>query len=562
MSYVTDYMDLYKAGKIVLNKERIDLFAYLEREILHNDELYFDEVKIDQCVRFIEKNFFKLQPFQKFLICFTFLYYKKDDSAFYQDQLWLMGRGAGKNGLISGISAFLMTGFHGVPKYNGSIVANSEDQAKTSVKEVHDAVLDHPALQKYFKVTATVITSKQTGSELTFRTANPKTKDGLRDGFVIFDEIHMYPDASGIQVYLSGLGKAQPQRVYYIGSDGYVRDGLLDKKKKLARDVLAGKAKPNAIFPWICKIDSSDEVNDPRNWEKANPMFSKPLSSYAVGLLRTVTTQYDALVDDPSGTEEFMTKRMDWPSTSMTTTLAPYEEIRDTNQPIPDDLDGREAIGAVDFGWVKDFMAAAVTVKYPTEDDNGKPLTKLVTFTHQWAVKAFCDKYYGYSHRPDAGNPDVKAVRIPIHEWEDAGYLTVVREDTLRPELALAWMNKMAERFHILNVVMDNYKATLLKMPFERAGYDVQILRNPRALDPLLSTIIDDGFPKRRFIWGDNPMLRWNAQNVEVNVDKTGASTMKRKNRFAGRLMAFRHGNTRYTCSTKYPKRMLAECWI
>ena len=41
-----------------------------------------------------------------------------------------MGRGGGKNGLISAISDFLSTPLHGVKEYHISIVANSEDQAK------------------------------------------------------------------------------------------------------------------------------------------------------------------------------------------------------------------------------------------------------------------------------------------------------------------------------------------------------------------------------------------------------------------------------------------------
>lgn len=529
MSYVTDYIDLFKQGKVKFNIERVQLVDYVEKNILGNDELYFDEVKIDRCVRFAAKNFFELEPFQKFLVSFVFLYRKEDNSAFYQNFLWMMGRGAGKNGLISALSAFLMSGFHGVPNYNGSIVANSETQAKTSVKEVGQSIDNHPGMDRFFKVTKEVITSKETGSELTYRTSNPKTKDGLRDGFVIFDEIHMYQDDSGIQVYLSGLGKAQPPRVFYIGSDGYVRDGLLDKKKKLAADVLSGKAAADAIFPWICKIDSREEADNPDNWEKANPMFSKPRSTYAKGLFRTVKTQYDELVDDPSGTEEFYTKRMDVPSESMVSNVAPYDEIKATNQPIPDDLDGREAIAAVDFAQIRDFMAAAVTVKYPTTDENGKALTKLVTFEHQWATKWFCDKYYGYSRRDATEEVPNARIQVPIHDWEDAGLMTVVRADTMEPELALAWVNEMANRFSITDVVMDNFRATLLKKPFEDAGYNVQILRNPRNLDPLLSVIVDDGFPKHRFIWGDNPLLRWNTQNVLVQIDKAGGKHYEKK---------------------------------
>lgn len=529
MNNVIDYINLYRNGKIKLNQERIDLIDYVEKNILGNDELYFDEDKIARCIDFGAKFFFPLQPFQKFLIAFIFLYRVEDDSAYYQDFFWEMGRGAGKNGLISVVSAFLLSYLHGVSEYNGSIVANSEDQAKTSVAEIKHAVDHSVPLDRHFKATSTTIKSKDNDSELTYRTSNGNTKDGLKDGFVIFDEVHQYADDSNVNVHLSGLGKKQPPRVFYIGSDGYVRDGFLDGLKKRAKNVLSGKAKPDDLFPWWCKLDSKEEVDDLDCWEKANPMLSKPRSQYAAGLFRTIERQYNALVENPSGREEFMTKRMDWPSVSMTTSIAPWEEIRDTNQPIPDNIDGREAIAGVDFSFVKDFMAAAVTLKYPDKDENGNSLVKLVTLEHQWATKDFCDKIYGYSRRDvHEARPNAR-IHVPIHDWEDRGLMTVVHEDTLRPELALEWVNKQSERFTIKSVVMDNYKATLFKQPFEDAGYEVQVLRNPRNLDPLLSTIIDDGFPKRRFIWGDNPLLRWNTQNVLVQIDKQGGKHYEKK---------------------------------
>lgn len=59
----------------------------------------------------------------------------------------MMGRGSGKNGLISALAAFLISPLNGIRGYDGSIIANSEDQAKTSVKEIADAVHDPKMLR-------------------------------------------------------------------------------------------------------------------------------------------------------------------------------------------------------------------------------------------------------------------------------------------------------------------------------------------------------------------------------------------------------------------------------
>lgn len=285
--YVDDYIKDYEEGHLLFNKERIQLVDYLKKSVLSDDTLHFDNEQIEKCIKFSEKWFFKLQSFQKFLIAFVFLYHE-DGTNYYEDFLWMMGRGSGKNGLISALGTFLISEFNGVRGYNGSIIANSEEQAKTSVAEIKDVVDSSPALGRAFYATNTQIKSRRTNSTLKYRTSNGNTKDGLRDGFVIFDEIHEYQDDSNVKVHLSGLGKKANPRVFFIGTDGYVRDGFIDTKKKQAESVLKGKAAPDFLFPWICKIDSEDEIDNPRMWEKSVPMIVKPLSTYGKTLYRQI----------------------------------------------------------------------------------------------------------------------------------------------------------------------------------------------------------------------------------------------------------------------------------
>lgn len=154
------------------------------------------------------------------------------------------------------------------------------------------------------------------GSVLKYRTSNGDTKVGLRDGAVVFDEIHRYESNKDVRVYISGLGKKKNPREFYIGKDGYVRDGFLDKQREKAMKVLNGEARPNDIFPFICKLNNKTEVDDFDNWELANPMLSKPLSEYAEGLFETMKEEYEDLEDDPDNRPEFMTKRMNLPVTN------------------------------------------------------------------------------------------------------------------------------------------------------------------------------------------------------------------------------------------------------
>jgi phage terminase large subunit-like protein len=516
--YVKEYINLWKSGKIKFNKERIMLVEYLQEHVFSRDDLYFDDEMIENCIRFIEKWYFPLGPFQKFLIAFVFLFSKKNHRVFYRKHLWMLGRGGGKNGLISGITNFLIGPHHGITEYNISIVANSEDQAKTSFDETYNVIGRSGPLKAMFRRTKTQITSMKTDAILKFRTSNGETKDGLRDGAVVFDEIHQYESNKDVRVHISGLGKKKNPREFYIGTDGYVRDGFLDKMKEKAMKVLKGEARPNALFPFICKLDEEKEVDDTDCWEKSNPMLSEPRGDYAQGLFDTIYEEYEDLEDDPSNREEFMTKRMNLPVTDLERSVAKWEEIQATDQPIPNLLD-RECIGCLDFASIRDFAACGLVFKHEG---------KYPFITHSFARKESVDKYYSYSKKHDAEMAG-KRQFAPIREWEERGLLTVLDEETINPKHIVNWFIKKRKYYNIKKIIGDNFRMEVLRDPLEKAGFEVEVIRNPKAIHSLLAPRVELGFANRLFIFGDNPLMRWYTNNVLVKIKKDGNKEYEKK---------------------------------
>lgn len=502
--YVKEYIDLYETGKIKLNKERILLIEYLKKYVFPRDDIYFNDEQIENFVRFSEKWYFKLEPFQKFLTAFVFLHYKEDDTVFYEQFFWFMARGAGKNGLISALSHYLISPLHGIPRYNISIVANSEKQAKVSFNEVYDVIGQHQVLQDMFYRTKLEIKSLDTNSILQYHTSNADTKDGLRDGAVIYDEIHQYENFDVVNVFSSGLGKVPNAREFFIGTDGYVRGGFLDKMKERAMNILEGKDFNDPLFPFICKIDDANEVDDPEMWEKANPMFHRPMCAYAKQLFKKVYTQYKQLENNPSGREEFMTKRMNYPEVDLEKSVASWEDILATNRPIPD-LKHRTCVGAVDFASIRDF--AAVGLLFKVNDD-------YVWLTHSFVRKGFLDK--------------VK-LKPPIKEWEKQGLLTIVDEPVIQVSYIVDWFVKMREKYGLTRIVADTYRLDLIKTALENEGFEVVYIRNPKAASAKVAPRIETLFANRQLIFGDNPLMRWYTNNVLVKIDKWGNKSYEKK---------------------------------
>ncbi|HAR5756187.1 TPA: terminase large subunit [Staphylococcus pseudintermedius] len=494
--HVDNYIQLWKTGKILLNKERILLIAYLEKHILSRDDLYFDEEQIENFIKFTEKWYFPLQSFQKFIVPFVFLFEKEGNFLFYEQFFITLGRGGGKNGLITALSNYFISYLHGVPNYDISVVANSEDQAKTSFEEAYN-MIERNGLEDTFYLTKLVITDTETKSRFRFRTSNAGTKDGGREGCVIYDEIHRYEDSETVDVFSSGLGKVKWPREFFIGTDGFVREGFLDKLKERSMSILNGETPDDRLFPFICKLDDPLEVDDPDMWEKANPMFSKPMSDYAKGLFRKVKNQYNEMSFSPTKRQEFMTKRMNLPEVDLEKVVAPWEEILATNRPFPK-LERKQCIGGLDYASIKDF--AAVGLLFRESED------------YIWKSHSFVRK----------GFLDAVKLKAPIHDWEEQGLLTIVDEPSIDPLHIVLWFDKMRETYGLEKVIADNYRMDLLRPLFEEYGIDVEIIKNPRAIQSLLAPRVETMFANHHIIFDDNPLMRWYTNNVAVKIKPDG----------------------------------------
>lgn len=509
--HVDAYIQMWRDGKIYLNKERIQLINYLENNILQRDDVYFDEQTIENCIKYIEKWYFPTQPFQRFIIPFIFLMDKTIEQAYFTEFAILMGRGGGKNGFISAISDFLTTPLHGVKDYHISIVANSENQAKTSFDEVLNVLVSNKRNKTGKRPSAPYLTSKteiknrETGSIIKYNTSNTKTKDGGREGCVIFDEVHFFEGPHMVNVKRGGLGKKDNRRTFYISTDGFLRDGYMDSMKDKITHILDGEVKNSRMFPFYCKLDDPKEVDNPEMWEKANPMLHKPMSKYAKTLYSTIEEEYNDLPFNRSNKPEFMTKRMNIPEVDEEKVVAPWEEIkiaRDKPHPI---LQNKACIGGLDYALVRDF--ASVGLLFRDGDE------------YYWKSHSFIRKEF----------LETTNLEPPIEQWADDGYLTIVDDDVIDISYIVNWFLKMKERYNLTKVVADNFRTDIVRRPFEDAGIPLEIIKNPTAIHGLLAPRIDTMFAKKQIAFGGNPPMAWFTNNVAVKMQPDGSKKYIKK---------------------------------
>lgn len=497
---IQGYVDLVESGRVNTCLEQKLLIKYVNR-VFETEDLFVDDERVEKYLSYQKYFPFELFDWEKFVFVLHNCVFMQDGNPRWSDLLILIGRGGGKNGYLAFEDFSLLTPTNGIREYDIDICANSEDQAKTTFKDIYN-ILENPknpdmarVLRKNFKWNKTEITNIKTGSTLKFRTNNPKGKDGLRSGKVDFDEPHAYENWDNINVFTTGLGKKPHPRRTYITTNGDVRDAVLDQLIEKSLKILNGEMDDNGFLPFICKLDSEDEVYDEGNWEKANPSLP-----FLPTLRSQMRREYSDYLLDPIKNSAFMTKRMNIPQGRKDTEVTSWENILSTNKPLPN-LMGKDCTLGIDYAKTTDFVSAILLFR---------DLDKYYAIHHSWFCTACVDK-----HR----------IKAPIKEWAGKGLVTIVDDVEINPKLVADWVQDMKLYYNITYAAIDSYRYTLMSEELGKLGFskDNKNLRLVRPSDKqFVQPLIDSLFIRHNIIWGNDPVMRWFTNNTKLIPVKNG----------------------------------------
>lgn len=490
MNYIQDYIRSIRSGEVPASREMHQACDYIEGK-LNNPDVFVDTEKTEKAVELIERYFrMKLFPWEKFVLALVHCYYKSSDTLVFTEYLIMMGRGNGKNGFISGVAWYLTTMYHGVSGYNVDIIANSEDQAKTSFEDIYQMLEDTWAKsKKFFYKSKEEIVSLRTRSYIKFNTSNARTKDGKRSACLIFDEIHEYQNSDTIKVFRSGFGKRKHSRTFYITTNGYVRDGVLDDRLRIAHDVLNGEIKNSRLCPLIYKLDDEKEADNKELWVKANPSLP-----YLPTLQLEIEQNFIDKDYDPTVASDLYTKRFNLPKGNAEIAVTDYSKVKATSRELPK-LDGWACTVGLDYAELSDWAAVNLHFRRgPQRYD----------INHAW----LCTQ-----------SKTLQRVKAPWREWAERGLVTVVEDVSIHPDLLADYIRLAGQRYNVKMLAMDNYRWTLVSESLRKIGFDAQDKSRVKLVRPSdimqVEPVIQECFDRELFTWGDNPCLRWAVNNTK-----------------------------------------------
>lgn len=488
---VLEYIELVESDNPRACPEQHALVA-LVRRVFETEDIYVDTKKLEKYLGIAKYFPFDLLPWEKFLTALWDCTYTAAGLPRWKTAFVEVGRGTGKDGYIAYNGACCVSPYNPVERYNVDICANNEEQAITPVLDFAE-VLEAPKWQaklvKHYYHTKEKIQGRKNKGVIKGRTNNPKGRDGMRSGKIIFNEVHQYENYDNIKVFRTGLGKVPEPREGYFSSNGDVCDGPLDDLAARGRRILFDGEPDNGFLPFICCLPSAEAVHDQLNWYMANPSLA-----YFPHLYQEIADEYRDWCDHPEQNGDFLTKRMGIRAGAKDISVTDYAKVLATNKPLPD-LTGRSCTVGIDYAELSDW--AAVNLHFRIGD-------KRYDINQTWVC---------------LHSKTLPRVKAPWKQWAEAGQITVVDDVSIHPSLIANYIRDAGRKYNIRKLALDNFRWTLLADALRGIGFDAKDKDRVHLIRPsdIMRTdpVIQECFNREHFHWGNFPHLRWAVNNTK-----------------------------------------------
>lgn len=473
----------------------------------------FDEHKAARPVDFMERfltptkgdyDRMELMPWQCFIECNLYGWVDKNTGLRrYREGLVLVGTGNGKSTMMAGNATFgaCKDGERGADVY---LLANSKEQAGIVFNECKAQIEASRYLAPRFRTLRDGVYYDKMNATIKHRSSDSQRLDGLNPHMAIFDEIHEYRDFKLLNIIKRKTVKRRQPLTLYITTMGNVLDGPLAYYYDLFTDAMMGKLAPEVgdrMFAFICELDSTDDIENPATWIKANPGLGKTLH------LDELVKQWERCKHIPSERADFICKQLNIMVNADDMAFVQPEVIRRNKDIIPEEsLLGRRCYGGFDLSNREDFTAAAL--EFPMDDG------RIFVLLHSWVPQR---------------KVDLDQEKIDYYGLYMKGYLTIVPGEYVQQEDVYRWFAEKSWLYEIVTIGYDPANATRLRQMLEASGkvegksvqaFDCQVVRQgPITLnDPMKD--IKELLLAGKVVSNNDPMLAWYTDNVRISGER------------------------------------------
>ena len=212
--------------------------------------------------------------FQNFIIGSIFGWRKKRSKLKrFREAYVQIGRQNGKSFLAGEMCNDVAT-FSGYQLGRIFCTATKQDQANIVWDEIDKFIESDQDLKGLYKIRKydRTITSLVTGTIIKAIGRDTKSADGFRSVLAVVDEYHAHPTNQMYKLMQDGQLAVDNALTFAITTAGFNLNGPCYEHYRFCKQVLQGNVQKDSLFVYIAELDEDDDIWEPKNWAKANPL--------------------------------------------------------------------------------------------------------------------------------------------------------------------------------------------------------------------------------------------------------------------------------------------------
>ena len=415
----------------------------------------------------------------------------------YRTCLLMMPRKNGKTELCAAlaIDGLLFDGEIGAEVYSA---AADKEQAGICFGVAAQMIRNDPELEAACEILESRkrIVHRKSGSFYQAISAEAYSKHGYNASRVIYDELHAAPTRDLWEVLASSMGARAQPLLMAISTAGYDRHSILWELYAHALKVRENPALDPTFLPIIYEAPIDADWTDEKVWRAANPALGdfRSLEELRIACQRAREIPAQENAFRRLYLNQWTEQDARWLSLdAWDACQAPIDRAA---------LRSRRCYVGLDLSTTTDLTAAVAT--FPAEDGT-------------------CDVLPAFFVPRDRIQTRVTRDRVPYDEWARRGLITATPGPTVDYELVRAHLQAWHAEFDVRMIAYDPWNATDLTSRLEKEdGFTCVKMRQGKASLSAPSKALEKAILERTIRHDGHPVLRWNIQNVSVDVDAAG----------------------------------------
>lgn len=511
---ILEYWEKIKTGEIAVGDKIRRWYRYLAHLVAEPGEYFYSPKRANHVLEFAE-NYCKLSKgagagcpvrlelWEKAHLAAIFGFIDIEGNRMCRESVLIVGKKNGKSLLASIVGLYMLVG-DGEPGPEVYAAATKRDQAKIIWMESRRMVRKSPALLRRIKPLVAELSSELYNDGIFKPLASDQdTLDGLNVHCGLMDELQQWKNGRALYDIIADGVTARSQPLIYITSTaGTIREDIYDQKYEEAERVINGLEDENGyhdihFFPFIYELDSRSEWTDEKCWAKANPGLG---TIKKLDALREKVRKAQA---NPSLVKNLVCKEFNIRETSTESWLT-WEQIENRETFDIKALKPRYGIGGCDLSSTTDLTCATVLFMVPDDE-------RIYVKQMYWLPEDLLEKR-------------VREDKIPYDQWRDMGLLRTCPGNKVHYKHVVEWFREVQENddIYLFKCGVDGWSATYfiedMKNEFGQSVIDLVHQGKKTLSGPMKSMGAD--LEKKRFIYDNNPILKWCLYNTVVDVDR------------------------------------------